>query len=253
MKNKIYVVGMGPGKEEMMTGEAITALEQADVIIGYTVYLELLGERFRDKEMMSTPMRQETKRCRLAFQEAEKGKRVAFICSGDAGIYGMASLMYEIGKEYPDIELSVIPGITAASSGAAVLGAPLNHDFCVISLSDLLTPWETIEKRLVAAANGDFAIVIYNPSSHKRKDYLKRACDILLRYMEEERACGYVENIGREGTKSVTCTLRELRDSEVNMFTTVFIGNSGSEIIKNKLITKRGYQIERDTDICRNN
>ena len=120
---------------------------------------------------MSTPMRQETERCRLAFEEAKKGKKVALICSGDAGIYGMASLMYEIGKNYPDIELEVIPGITAASSGAAVLGAPLNHDFCVISLSDLLTPWEKIEKRLIAAAEGDFAMAIYNPSSHKRKDY----------------------------------------------------------------------------------
>lgn len=253
MKNKIYVVGMGPGKEEMMTGEALSALEQADVIIGYTVYLQLLGERFQGKEMMSTPMCQETERCRLAFEEVEKGKKVALICSGDAGIYGMASLMYEIGKEYPETELAVIPGITAASSGAAVLGAPLNHDFCVISLSDLMTPWEKIEKRLIAAAEGDFAMAIYNPSSHKRKDYLQRACDILLRYLEEERACGYVENIGREGTKAVTCTLKELRNREVNMFTTVFIGNAGSEIVKDKLITKRGYQVERDTNICRNN
>lgn len=243
--NKIYVVGMGPGREEMMTGEAIAALEQADVIIGYTVYLELLGERFQGKEMMSTPMRQETERCRLAFEEAKKGKKAALVCSGDAGIYGMASLMYEIGKNYPDIELEVIPGITAASSGAAVLGAPLNHDFCVISLSDLLTPWEKIEKRLIAAAEGDFAMAIYNPSSHKRRDYLQRACDILLRYLEEERACGYVENIGRDGTKAVVCTLKELRNKEVNMFTTVFIGNAGSEIIDNKLITKRGYLVRR--------
>lgn len=250
-KNKIYVVGMGPGKEEMMTVEALSVLDQADVIIGYTVYLKLLGERFRGKEMISAPMGQETGRCRLAFREARKGKKAVLICSGDAGIYGLASLMYEIGKNDPDIELEVIPGITAASSGAAVLGAPLNHDFCVISLSDLLTPWEKIEKRLIAAAEGDFAIAIYNPSSHKRKDYLQRACDILLRYLEEKRACGYVENIGREGTKAGTCTLKELRNKEVNMFTTVFIGNAGSEIVNDKLITKRGYQVERDTYICR--
>lgn len=253
MKNKMYVVGMGPGKEEMMTGEALAALEWAETIIGYTVYLKLLGERFQGKKMMSTPMRQEIERCRLAFEEAKKGKKVALICSGDAGIYGMASLMYEIGKNYPDIELAVIPGITAASSGAAVLGAPLNHDFCVISLSDLLTPWEKIEKRLIAAAEGDFAMAIYNPSSQKRKDYLQRACDILLSVLEEERPCGYVENIGREGTNAVTCTLKELRDREVNMFTTVFVGNAGSEIVNDKLITKRGYRIERDTDICGNN
>ncbi len=253
MKKRIDLVGIGPGREEMMTLEAVSALEQADVIIGYTVYLKLLGERFQQKEMLSTPMRQETKRCRLAFEEAEKGKKVVFVCSGDAGIYGLASLMYEIGKEYPETELTVIPGITAASSGAAVLGAPLNHDFCVISLSDLLTPWEKIEKRLTAAAEGDFAIAIYNPSSHKRRDYLRRACDILLKYLEEERVCGYVENIGREGTKSATCTLKELRNMEVNMFTTVFIGNAGSEIVNGKLITKRGYQIERNSAVCGNN
>lgn len=254
MKNKIYIVGIGPGREDMMTGEALQALEQADIIIGYTVYIKLLEEHFAGKkEMLSTPMRGETQRCELCFAEAEKGKQVALVCSGDAGIYGLASLMFEMGKQHSDTELVVIPGITAASSGAAVLGAPLNHDFCVISLSDLLTPWEKIEKRLTAAAEGDFAIALYNPSSHKREDYLKRACDILLRSMEEERACGYVENIGREGTKAVTCTLRELRDTQVNMFTTVFIGNSGSEIVNGKLITKRGYQIEGNTDICGNN
>lgn len=214
---------------------------------------EVTGERFAGKEMLVTPMRQETERCRLCFEEAARGKRVALICSGDAGIYGLASLMYEMGKEYPETELIVIPGITAANSGAAVLGAPLNHDFCVISLSDLLTPWEKIEKRLTAAAEGDFAMAIYNPSSHKRKDYLMRACDILLRVIEEDRPCGYVENIGREGTKAVTCTLKELRETQVNMFTTVFIGNSGSELVNGKLITKRGYQLERNTDLCRNN
>ena len=253
MKSKIYIIGIGPGKEEMMTGEAIWGLENSDVIIGYTVYVKLLGERFAGKEMLVTPMRQETERCRLCFEEAAKGKRVALICSGDAGIYGLASLIYEMGKEYPETELIVIPGITAANSGAAVLGAPLNHDFCVISLSDLLTPWEKIEKRLTAAAEGDFAMAIYNPSSHKRKDYLMRACDILLRVIEEDRPCGYVENIGREGTKAVTCTLKELRETQVNMFTTVFIGNSGSELVNGKLITKRGYQLERNTDLCRNN
>ena len=253
MKHKIYVVGIGPGREDMMTGAALEALEQSDVIVGYHVYLDLLGENFQKKELISTPMRQEKERCIRCFEEAKKGKQVAMICSGDAGIYGMASLMYEIGKDYPETELEVIAGITAASSGAALLGAPLNHDFCVISLSDLLTPWEKIEKRLRAAAEGDFAIAIYNPSSRKRKDYLRRACDILLDIIEEDRPCGYVENIGREGTKTVTCTLKELKNRETNMFTTVFIGNSGSEIISGKLITKRGYQIERNTDICRDN
>ncbi len=244
MTNKIYIVGMGPGREDMMTGEALYALEHADVIVGYTVYLNFLPERFKDKELLSTPMRKEEERCRLCFTEAGKGRQVALVCSGDAGIYGMASLMYEIGRAYPETELVMIAGITAANSGAAVLGAPLNHDFCMISLSDLLTPWDKIVRRLKAAAEGDFVIVLYNPSSRKRKDYLMRACDILLDTVEGERVCGYVENIGREGTKSEVCTLKELRDREVNMFTTVFIGNSGSEIINGKLITKRGYQIE---------
>lgn len=253
MANKIYIVGMGPGREEMMTAEAARVLEESDVIIGYTVYLDLLSGRLKEKELLSTPMRQEEERCKLCFEEAKKGKKVALVCSGDAGIYGMASLMYEIGKAYPETELAVVAGITAASSGAALLGAPLNHDFCTISLSDLLTPWEQIEKRLTAAAQGDFAIVLYNPSSHKRKDYLMRACDILLRNIEPERACGYVENVGRDGTKTATCTLGELKNRQVNMFTTVFIGNSSSEIINGKLITKRGYDIERATDICRDN
>lgn len=244
MKHRIYIVGMGPGEEKMMTGQAIEALEASDVIIGYPVYLNLLGERFSGKEFLSTPMRQETRRCEMCFEEAKKGKTVSMVCSGDAGIYGMASLLYELGKKEPDCELTVIPGITAASSGAAVLGAPLNHDFCVISLSDLLTPWERIEKRLIAAAMGDFAMAVYNPSSRKRADYLQKACDILMANgVEPERACGYVENIGREGTKVSTCTIKELRDRQVNMFTTVFIGNSQSEIVDGKLITKRGYHV----------
>lgn len=248
MKNKIFIVGMGPGKEEMMTGEAIGALEASDVIVGYHVYLDLLGERFSEKEFLTTPMRQEEQRCRMCFEEAQKGKTVSMICSGDAGVYGMASLMYQVGKEYPECELFVIPGITAALSGAAVLGAPLTHDFCVISLSDLLTPWEKIEKRLAMAAQGDFAMAIYNPSSHKRRDYLQKACDILLGYIEPERPCGYVENIGRQDTKATICTLGELRNREVNMFTTVFIGNATTEVIGDKLVTRRGYHIERKDD-----
>lgn len=243
---------MGPGDESMMTQQAIEALERADVIVGYTVYLELLGEHFKNKKFLTTAMKQETERCRLCFDEAAKGNDVVMVCSGDAGIYGMASLIFEMreelsaadGAEMTDsVEIEVVPGITAASSGAAVLGAPLNHDFCVISLSDLLTPWELIEKRLRAAAEGDFAIAIYNPSSRKRHDYLRKACDILLETAEPGRACGYVRNIGREGEEYLTCTLAELRDAEVDMFTTVFIGNSQSRISGGRLITPRGYRL----------
>ena len=246
-KGTIKIVGMGPGREDMMTQQAIAALDAADVIVGYTVYLGLLGERFGGKKMLTTPMKQEAERCRLAFGEAVKGNDVAMVCSGDAGIYGMASLMFgikeELGEEASDIDIEVIPGITAASSGAAVLGAPLNHDFCVISLSDLLTPWELIEKRLRAAAEGDFAIAIYNPSSKKRHDYLQKACDILLETLEGARPCGYVRSIGRDGEEYRTCTLAELRDEQVDMFTTVFIGNSQSRITGGRLITPRGYKL----------
>ena len=240
----IKVVGMGPGDESMMTGQALAALDDADVIIGYTVYLDLLGDRYRDKEFLSTPMKQEVERCRMCFDQALLGNNVAMICSGDAGIYGMASLMLELAEEYGMLDdIEIIPGITAASSGASELGAPLNHDFCVISLSDLLTPWELIEKRLRAAAQGDFAIAIYNPSSHKRRDYLRKACDILLETVPPDRPCGYVRNIGREGTQHYVCTLEELRDTSVDMFTTVFIGNSRSRIIGDILVTPRGYRI----------
>ena len=244
-KKVIYIVGMGPGSISGMSGDAVEALHKSDMIIGYTVYVDLVRQHFPDKEFKTTPMRQEIERCRICFDYAMEEKQVAMICSGDAGVYGMAAPMFEMAEGYPEVELVVIPGVTAANSGAAVLGAPLNHDFCVISLSDLLTPWEKIEKRLRAAATGDFAMAIYNPSSHRRKDYLQRACDILLETIEGERPCGYVENIGREGTRAVTCTLRELRDREVNMFTTVFIGNSETEILGDKLITRRGYQAEK--------
>ena len=175
----IYIIGMGPGSQEMMTQQAKDALEASDVIVGYTVYVDLLRASYPDKEFVTTPMRQEIERCRICFSLAGEGKTVSMVCSGDAGVYGMAAPMYELQQEnkaYQQMELVVLPGITAANSGAAVLGAPLNHDYCVISLSDLLTPWEQIEKRLTAAVQGDFAIAVYNPSSHKRRDHLKRAC-----------------------------------------------------------------------------
>src|SRR5699024_3652802 len=162
--SKIYVTGLGPGAAEQMTKKAEKVLEHCPVIIGYTVYIDLIRDQFPDKIFLSTPMRKEAERCRMAFEEAEKGQDVARVCSGDAGIYGMAGLICEIGKEYPGIGIEVVPGITAASGGAAVLGASLMHDFAVISLSDLLTPRELIEKRLDAAAQADFVICLYNPS-----------------------------------------------------------------------------------------
>lgn len=180
--NRVYVVGIGPGAGKQMTEEAREVLNACDTIIGYTVYVDLVKEQFPEKEFLTTPMKQEVKRCKMAFEEAMKGKKVAMICSGDAGVYGMAGLMYEVGVEFPKAELEIVPGITAAIGGAAVLGAPLIHDFAVISLSDLLTPWEKIEKRVRAAAMADFVICLYNPSSRKRHDYLEKACNMMLEY-----------------------------------------------------------------------
>lgn len=240
--NKIYVVGIGPGEYEQMTLRAIHALENCDTIVGYTVYVDLVKEHFAGKEFLTTPMRKEVDRCILAFEEAKKGKTVAMICSGDAGVYGMSGLMLELGENYPEVQVEVIPGVTAATGGAAVLGAPLIHDFCLISLSDLLTPWEKIEKRLLLASEADFAICLYNPSSKKRHDYLKKACDLMRQYKSQETVCGIVKNIGREGETYQILTLKELRDTEVDMFTTVFIGNSQTQRIGNAMVTPRGYR-----------
>ena len=240
--NKLYVVGIGPGEYEQMTLKAIHALEKSDVIIGYTVYVELVKEHFPGKEFMTTPMKKEVDRCVLAFEEAQKGKTVSMICSGDAGVYGMSGLMYEVGVNYPEVELEVIPGVTAATGGAAVLGAPLIHDFCLISLSDLLTPWEKIEARLLGASQADFVICLYNPSSKKRHDYLQKACDLMMQYKSETTVCGIVSQIGREGESYQVMTLKELRDTQVDMFTTVWVGNSQTKVVSGKMVTPRGYR-----------
>lgn len=242
MKKKIYIIGIGPGEQEYLTFQAMEALRACEVIVGYKTYNQLVQKFLPNKEYLETPMRGEVKRCQLAFEEANKGRLVAVISSGDAGIYGMAGLMYEIGVNYPEIELCVVPGITAANSGAAYLGAPLMHDFAVISLSDLLTPWEVIEKRLQMAAQSDFVIVLYNPSSHKRANYLQKACDILLTVLPDDRVCGYVRNIGRDESHIMICNLSELRERQVDMFTTVYIGKSTTRQINGKMVTPRGYK-----------
>lgn len=236
------MVGIGPGAYEQMTGKAIHAMQESDVIIGYTVYIDLVKEYFPDKEFLTTPMRKEVDRCVLAFEEAEKGKTVSMICSGDAGVYGMAGLMYEVGVDYPGTELEIISGVTAATGGASVLGAPLIHDFCLISLSDLLTPWEKIEARLLGASQADFVICLYNPSSRKRHDYLQKACDLMMQYKSPDTVCGTVTQIGRDGEEGKVLTLAELRDTKVDMFTTVFIGNSQTKNINGKMVTPRGYK-----------
>lgn len=239
---KLYVVGIGPGAYDQMTIKAERILKECSVIAGYTVYIDLIRDSFPDREFLTTPMRQEKERCLMALKAAHEGKTTAMICSGDSGVYGMAGLILELAPEFPGVEVEVIPGVTAALSGGAVLGAPLGHDFAVISLSDLLTPMDIIEKRLRAAAEGDFNICLYNPSSRKRAAYLKWACDILLCYKAGETICGLVRNIGREGEHVEVMTLKELKNASADMFTTVFIGNKMTAGIDGRMVTPRGYK-----------
>ena len=188
-------------------------------------------------------MTQELDRCRWALEKARTGKRVALVCSGDAGVYGMASPLLELAPDYPDVAVEIVPGLTAALSGGAVLGAPLAHDFCVISLSDRLTPWEVIEKRLACAAMGDFCVALYNPSSKGRPDYLARAVCILLESGKSaDTVCGIVRNIGREGQTARILTLAQLKDTAVDMFTTVYIGNAATKQLGGRMVTPRGYR-----------
>ena len=239
---KVYVVGIGPGAKDQMTVRAAKVLSECQVIVGYTVYIDLIKEEYPDKICLSTPMRQEVQRCRMALEEAGKEQNVAVVCSGDAGIYGMAGLVYELAADYSGVEIEVVPGITAASGGAAILGAPLMHDFAVISLSDLMTPWEKREERLRMAALADFVICIYNPSSRKRAEDLKKACLCRMEYKKEETVCGIVKNIGREGECMKILSLKELSETDVDMFTTVFVGNEETRIIGDKMVTPRGYK-----------
>lgn len=242
---QLFVIGMGPGGADQLTPQARRALENSQVLCGYTAYLDLARAFQAGKELVSTPMTQELERCRLALERADAGKTTALICSGDAGVYGMAGPILQMAEEFPEVEVEVIPGITAALAGAAVLGAPLMHDFAVVSLSDLLTPWPVIEKRLDCAGAGDFVLCLYNPMSKKRRDHLRRACDILLNYRSGDTVCGWVRNIGRVGQESRLLTLRELREEQVDMFTTVFIGASSTQNLSGRMVTPRGYEAKK--------
>ena len=217
-------------------------MEESQVVVGYTVYADLMREHFPGKEWITTPMRQETERCRMAIEKAEAGMTVVLICSGDAGVYGMAGPILQMAEEFPEVEIEVVPGITAALSGAAALGAPLMHDFAVISLSDLLTPWEVIEKRLDCAGAGDFVVCLYNPMSRRRRDHLARACAILRKHRPGTTVCGWVKNIGRAGEERRLLTLEELEREQVDMFTTVFIGASSTQQLSGRMVTPRGYE-----------
>ena len=240
----LYVVGMGPGEKKQMTGQALEVMEQCQVIAGYMVYVDLVRGLFPHKEFLTTAMTREEERCRKAFDCCMEGKNTAMICSGDAGVYGMAGLILELAEQYPGVSVRTVPGITAACAGAAVLGAPLMHDFAVISLSDRLTPLEVIWNRVEAAARADFVICLYNPASKGRPDYFRQACSRILKYRPGHTVCGLAVNIGREGEGTEVLTLEELKERRVDMFTTVYIGNSHTRQIGPYMVTPRGYRYE---------
>ena len=242
----LYVVGIGPGCIEDMSGRAKAALEESDYIVGYNTYLTLIKPLLAGKEIVGTGMMQEIDRCRRAVELASEGKTVAVVSSGDPGIYGMAGLVLELAQQVADTkrpEVKVIPGISAVGASAAVLGAPLMHDFAVISLSDLLTPWEVIVKRLEAAAASDFVVALYNPKSMRRTEQIKEARRIMLEHRPETTPVGIVTNATREGETAVISTLADFLQEEIAMFSLVIIGNSRTFVQNQKMITPRGYTV----------
>ncbi len=246
---KIYAVGLGPGGGDQITPRAAAAIDKSGAVVGYDYYMKLIKDRLDGKIVYSSGMMKERERCQKAVEYALSGIITAVVSSGDAGIYGMAGIIHELCADYPQIDIEVIPGITAACSGAALAGAPLGHDFAVISLSDLMTPWEIIKKRIRCAAEADFVICIYNPGSKKRTEHLKRACEYIMEYRSGDTPCAYMENIGRSGESCTVCTLSELSGISANMFTTVIVGSSTTKVINGRLVTPRGYNIEGNSPI----
>ena len=241
-RGMVCAVGIGPGDRTQMTAQAMEVLRRADLIVGYKTYVDQIRPVFPDKEYAVSGMRQEISRIREALEEAAKGKTVAVISSGDASVYGMGGLLWELSEQY-DVDVECVAGITAALSGGAVLGAPLGHDFTCISLSDLLTPWDLIRRRLELAAEGDFVIALYNPSSRTRQHRYEDACRIILEHRHSDTVCGWCWNIGRQGEEWKVCTLKELQQQPVDMLTTVFIGNSRTRVIRGRMVTPRGYEL----------
>lgn len=237
---KVYVVGIGPGLHDHMTNAAKVAIDKADVIVGYSTYLEIIADIIKGKEIDSSGMKKETDRCSRALEYAREGKTVAVVSSGDPGVYGMAGLVLELAS---DVEVEIVPGVSAANAAAAALGAPLMHDYCVISLSDLLTDWELIKRRIDAAGMGDFVIALYNPKSMKRIKHIEIAREILLKHKSGSTPVGIVQNAKREGEKIVVTTLDDMLNHEINMFTTVIIGNANTYVKNGKIVTPRGYKI----------
>lgn len=244
-KGKLFIVGIGPGGDEHITYKARKVIQSSDTIAGYKRYIELIGDLVKDKEVISTPMTREIERCRSAINEALKGKTVSLVCSGDPGIYAMAGLVFEILKEGSEdtlnIEVSVIPGVPALSAAASLLGAPLMHDFVSISLSDRLTPWSVIEKRLHSAAEADFVIVLYNPRSRTRVEQLKKAIGIISRYRKPSTPVGIVRAATRKNEEVIVTTLSDVSYESVDMETILIIGNAETFIWNGYIVTPRGY------------
>lgn len=236
---KLYVIGIGPGGLEHMTIKAKQAIEESDVIVGYTKYIELIKPLIKDKEVLSTGMRGEEERCKQALKFS-KDKIVAIISTGDPGIYGMAGLILELRN---DEEVEVIPGVTASSAAASIIGAPIMHDHCSISLSDLMTPYDLIKKRVKLASEGDFVISIYNPKSKGRPNYLKENIEIIKKYRDGSTPVAVVKNALRDCEEVALYTLDSFSDNYVDMMSIVIIGNSQSFIKKDKFITPRGYKL----------
>lgn len=248
-RGKVYVVGFGPGDLTDMTVRAISAISTCDTIVGYKKYTDLLSESFKKQKIIANGMGGEMERCRIALKEAAAGHTVALVCSGDAGVYGMASPLLEAAAENCSVDIEIIPGVSAAMSGGALLGSPIAHDFAAISLSDALTPWDLIEKRLRLAAEADLCIAIYNPMSNRRPTSLKQACEVLLEVLPKDRVCGFARNVSREDEGWGICTLEELRDWKLDMFATVFVGSSATrrvsvrtgDDVREYMVTPRGY------------
>ena len=249
---KIIVAGIGPGSKEDITPAVLEAVRQADVIVGYKYYFQFI-EAYVKKgcECIDTGMKKERERAEQAFLWAEQGKTVVVISSGDAGLYGMAPLIYEMKQERrSDIEVTTLPGISAFQKAASLLGAPIGHDTCIISLSDLMTPWEVIERRIKAAAAGDFVTAVYNPKSHGRYWQLYRLQELFLKYRSETTPVGYVRQAGREEQEVKVTALADFDPEDVDMFTVILIGNSQSYVADGKMITPRGYYSEDDDEDC---
>ncbi|ABW18568.1 precorrin-3B C(17)-methyltransferase [Alkaliphilus oremlandii] len=238
---KLYVVGIGPGGRDHMTYKAVDVIKNCEVIVGYTPYLEYIEDLIQGKELISTGMRGEIERCNSAIEEVRKGKDTAIVSTGDAGLYGMAGPIIELAE---DIDVEIVPGVTAAFSAASELGAPIMHDYASISLSDLLTPWEVIEKRVEKAAEADFILSIYNPKSRGRKDHLEKVVNRILKYRCGETPVGIVKNSGRSGREITITTLNCIDYSKVDMLSVLIIGNSNTYIKGNHMVTPRGYIIK---------